>query len=42
VRNIYKYYSAHKLMLDVEEAQRKARELVAPTTDNPVEDRSSR
>ena len=42
VRNIYKYYSAYKLMLDVEQAQRKARELVAPTTGNPVEDRSGR
>jgi membrane-bound lytic murein transglycosylase MltF len=30
VRNIYKYYTAYKLMLDVEEAQRKAREQVAP------------
>jgi membrane-bound lytic murein transglycosylase MltF len=30
VRNICKYYTAYKLMLDVEEAQRKAREQVAP------------
>ena len=30
VRNIYKCYTAYKLMLDVEEAQKKARELVAP------------
>jgi membrane-bound lytic murein transglycosylase MltF len=28
VRNIYKYYVAYKLMLDVEEAQKKAREAV--------------
>jgi len=26
VRNIYKYYVAYKLMLDVQEAQKKARE----------------
>jgi hypothetical protein len=26
VRNIYKYYVAYKLMLDVEEARKKARE----------------
>jgi membrane-bound lytic murein transglycosylase MltF len=30
VRNIYKYYAAYKLMLDVQEAQKKAREQVAP------------
>jgi membrane-bound lytic murein transglycosylase MltF len=30
VRNIYKYYVAYKLMTDVAEAQRKAREGVAP------------
>jgi len=30
VRNIYKYYVAYKLMLDVEEAQKKARGQVAP------------
>ena len=28
VRNIYKYYVAYKLMLDIEEAQKKAREAV--------------
>jgi membrane-bound lytic murein transglycosylase MltF len=30
VRNIYKYYAAYKLMLDVREEQKKAREQVAP------------
>jgi membrane-bound lytic murein transglycosylase MltF len=30
VRNIYKYYTAYKLMLDVREEQKKAREKVAP------------
>jgi membrane-bound lytic murein transglycosylase MltF len=30
VRNIYKYYSAYKLMLDVRDEQQKAREQVAP------------
>jgi membrane-bound lytic murein transglycosylase MltF len=30
VRNIYKYYAAYKLMLDVREEQQKAREQVAP------------
>jgi membrane-bound lytic murein transglycosylase MltF len=30
VRNIYKYYVAYKLMVDVEEAQEKARATVAP------------
>jgi membrane-bound lytic murein transglycosylase MltF len=30
VRNIYKYYAAYKLILDAHEAQRKARETVAP------------
>ncbi len=30
VRNIFKYYSAYKLMLDVQEVQKKAREQVAP------------
>jgi membrane-bound lytic murein transglycosylase MltF len=30
VRNIYKYYSAYKLMLDVEAEQKKAREQLAP------------
>jgi membrane-bound lytic murein transglycosylase MltF len=30
VRNIYKYYVAYKLMLDVREAQEKAREAVKP------------
>ena len=33
VRNIYKYYVAYKLQLDVQEAARKAREQVAPTKD---------
>jgi hypothetical protein len=28
VRNIFKYYTAYKLMLDLEETQKKARELV--------------
>jgi len=28
VRNIFKYYTAYKLMLDLEEAQKKAREVV--------------
>jgi membrane-bound lytic murein transglycosylase MltF len=30
VRNIYKYYAAYKLMLDVEQERKKAREQVAP------------
>ena len=30
VRNIYKYYAAYKLMLDVHQEQKKAREQVAP------------
>jgi membrane-bound lytic murein transglycosylase MltF len=30
VRNIYKYYAAYKLMLDVREEQKKAREALAP------------
>ena len=30
VRNIFKYYVAYKLTLDAQEAQRKARERVAP------------
>jgi membrane-bound lytic murein transglycosylase MltF len=30
VRNIYKYYAAYRLTLDAQEAQRKARETVAP------------
>jgi membrane-bound lytic murein transglycosylase MltF len=30
VRNIYKYYAAYKLMLDVHQEQNKARELLAP------------
>ena len=30
VRNIYKYYAAYRLTLEAEEAQRKARETVAP------------
>jgi len=30
VRNIFKYYTAYKLMLDLEEAQKKARETVKP------------
>jgi hypothetical protein len=30
VRNIYKYYAAYKLTLDVEEARKKALEQVAP------------
>jgi membrane-bound lytic murein transglycosylase MltF len=30
VRNIYKYYAAYKLTLDVEAAQKKAREQIAP------------
>jgi membrane-bound lytic murein transglycosylase MltF len=30
VRNIYKYYTAYKLMLDIEEAQKAAREQIAP------------
>ena len=30
VRNIYKYYAAYKLTLEAQEAQRKARERVAP------------
>ncbi len=29
VRNIYKYYTAYKLILDAQQAQRKARESVA-------------
>jgi len=37
VRNIYKYYTAYKLMLDVAEAQSKAREQIAPTTFDPRE-----
>jgi hypothetical protein len=32
VRNIYKYYVAYKLQLEVREAERKAREQVAPGT----------
>ena len=28
VRNIFKYYTAYKLMLDLEESQKKAREVV--------------
>ena len=30
VRNIYKYYAAYRLMLDVGEVQKKAREKIAP------------
>jgi membrane-bound lytic murein transglycosylase MltF len=30
VRNIYKYYVAYKLQLEMHEAQRKAREQLAP------------
>jgi len=30
VRNIYKYYAAYKLMLDVQAEQKKAREQLAP------------
>ena len=30
VRNIFKYYAAYRLTLDAHEAQRKARETVAP------------
>jgi membrane-bound lytic murein transglycosylase MltF len=30
VRNIYKYYAAYRLMLDVHDEQRKARESLAP------------
>jgi membrane-bound lytic murein transglycosylase MltF len=30
VRNIYKYYAAYKLMLDVHAEQKKAREQLAP------------
>ena len=30
VRNIYKYYAAYKLSLDVQEEQKKAREQLAP------------
>lgn len=30
VRNIYKYYAAYRLALEVQEAQKKARELLAP------------
>jgi hypothetical protein len=30
VRNIFKYYTAYKLMLDVHEEQKKAREQLAP------------
>jgi membrane-bound lytic murein transglycosylase MltF len=33
VRNIYKYYSAYKLMLDVAEERQRAREAVAPASD---------
>ena len=32
VRNIYKYCAAYKLMLEAQEAQRKARESIAPGT----------
>ena len=30
VRNIYKYYAAYKLTLDVRDEQKKAREKIAP------------
>ena len=30
VRNIYKYYAAYKLTLDIRQDQKKAREQVAP------------
>ena len=32
VRNIYKYYAAYRLTLEVREEQRKAREQLAPGT----------
>ena len=37
VRNIYKYYTAYKLMLDVAEAQNRAREMITPTMTAPLE-----